>query len=454
MKDEFSLENLKQKISSANTAEYFEEVYSSYIHGNYRSAVVMLWSVVILDLIQKLQTLEDAYGDPVATNILNSINDLKNANSKSSAWELDLVKEVCERTDLIDFNEFKTIEYLQQQRHLSAHPVLEQTTRLYVPNKDTARALIRNSLEIILIKPPVYTKKILSSLLTDLDENKAIFASIDQLKKYVKTKYLERMSLESKLKVFETMWKLVMHLDDPDCNKNRGVNLRFISILALEITPSIEDQVRRRPSYYSKLKNESKFTMPLTIFLSRVPSIYKLLESSTQLIINKSIEDSISLQIISYFDKSSLEEHYDSLDALLKAKNQSHSVPHTIWKILLEASDSIEMEERFACTISLYYNESINFDVADNAFGNVLRYVDKFSIKAFEYLLEGAEKNNQTYRRSRANEDYSKIKEKILELEKDFDFSRYSRFNKITAAAEAKPKVEAEVAVEPEEGIA
>lgn len=452
MKDEFSLENLKQKISSANTADYFEEVYSSYIHGNYRSAVVMLWSVVILDLIQKLQTLEDAYGDPVATNILNSINDLKNANSKSSAWELDLVREVCERTDLIDFNEFKTIEYLQQQRHLSAHPVLEQTTKLYVPNKDTARALIRNSLEIILIKPPVYTNKILNSLLTDLDENKAIFASIDQLKKYVKTKYLERMSIESKLKIFETMWKFVMHLDEPNCNKNRGVNLRFISILALEITPLIEDQIRKRPSYYSKLKNERKFTMALTIFLSRVPSIYKLLEASTQLIINKSIEDDISLEIISYFNKSSLKEHYDSLDTLLKTKNQNSTLPYTTWKILLEASDSIEMEERFACTISLYYNESINFEVADNAFGNVLGYLDKFNIKAFEYLLEGAEENSQTYRRAKASEDYSKIKEKILTLEKDFDFGRYKRFNKITT--EAKPKLEAKITAEPEEGIA
>lgn len=451
MKDEFSLETLKQKISSTNTAEYFEEVYSSYIHGNYRSAVVMLWSVVILDLIQKLQTLEDAYGDPVATNILTTINDLKVANSKSSAWELDLVREVCERTDLIDFNEFKTIEYLQQQRHLSAHPVLEQTTKLYVPNKDTARALIRSSLEIILIKPPVYTKKILSSLLTDLDENKTIFATIDQLKKYVKGKYLDRMSLESKLKVFETMWKFVMHLDEPNCNKNRGVNLRFITILALEITPSIEDQIRKRPSYYSKLKNDTKFTMPLTIFLSRVPSIYELLETSTQLIINKSIEDDTTLQIISYFNKSNLEEHYDSLNTFLRNNEQNHDIGHATWKILLDASASIEMEEMFACTISLYYNESSNFDRADNAFGNVLKYIDKFNVRAFEYLLEGAENNSQTYGRAKANEDYNKLRDKIVTVEKNFDFSRYNKFNEITTTT---TRTKTKITTEPERGIA
>lgn len=54
MKDELSIESLQAKIFSANTTEYFEEVYSSYIHGNYRSAVVMLWSVVVLDVVQKV----------------------------------------------------------------------------------------------------------------------------------------------------------------------------------------------------------------------------------------------------------------------------------------------------------------------------------------------------------------------------------------------------------------
>ena len=59
MKDEFSIDSLKNHISSKETAKYFEEVYSSYINGNYRSAVVMLWSVVIYDVINKLQTLKD-----------------------------------------------------------------------------------------------------------------------------------------------------------------------------------------------------------------------------------------------------------------------------------------------------------------------------------------------------------------------------------------------------------
>lgn len=428
MKDEFSLETLKGKIHSANTSEYFEEVYSSYVHGNYRSAVVMLWSVVILDLIQKLQTLEDAYEDVVATNILHKINELKKDNSRTSSWELELVREICERTDLIDFNEYKTIEYLQQQRHLSAHPVLDGLTKLYTPNKDTTRALIRNSLEIIFVKPPVYTKKVLHSLLLDLEENRDAFPDMKELKKYVTHKYLERMTLESRLKIFETIWKFVMHSEDAKCKKNRFINLRFLIILARKDTKEIEKKIRGRADFYSKIKNEPAFTNLLVIFLSRIPSIYKILNLETQIIIDKAISSSINNEVIGYFNKKSMQEHYDNLEKVLTSRRTDEHIPANLWKILGEASNSREMDKAFTDIISLCYNQSMSFDSADDAYSTILQFMDKFDKEAFENLLESSEANRQTYKRTRAYEDYARTKEKILELDNQFDFERYPRF--------------------------
>ena len=51
------------KISSAKTREYFKEVESSYINGNYRSAVVMLYVVTIFDILSKLQDYCNTYPD-------------------------------------------------------------------------------------------------------------------------------------------------------------------------------------------------------------------------------------------------------------------------------------------------------------------------------------------------------------------------------------------------------
>ncbi len=46
-------------IYFAKTKEYFNEVISSYANGNYRSAVVMLYSVAVCDLLFKLKELCD-----------------------------------------------------------------------------------------------------------------------------------------------------------------------------------------------------------------------------------------------------------------------------------------------------------------------------------------------------------------------------------------------------------
>ena len=62
------------------TKEYFKEVISSYSNGNYRSAIVMLYSVAICDILFKLEELKDMYNDEVAKEILQNIE-----NSKSSS---------------------------------------------------------------------------------------------------------------------------------------------------------------------------------------------------------------------------------------------------------------------------------------------------------------------------------------------------------------------------------
>ena len=168
---EFSLEHVAEKIYFSKTKEYFEEVLSSYNNGNYRSSVVMLWSVVVCDILYKLQNLVDLHNDGQAKNILTSVQDIQNSNPKSSEWEMKLVEESWKKTNLIDNIEYTNLEFLQKQRHLSAHPVLTGNAELHSPNKEVVRALLRNSLEDVLIKPPFYTNKILDEILHDISNN-------------------------------------------------------------------------------------------------------------------------------------------------------------------------------------------------------------------------------------------------------------------------------------------
>ena len=70
---DFSLDTSAEHIHDKRTKELFREVVSSYEHKNYRSAIVMLYTVVICDLIYKMQDLEDIYQDEKAKDILSKI---------------------------------------------------------------------------------------------------------------------------------------------------------------------------------------------------------------------------------------------------------------------------------------------------------------------------------------------------------------------------------------------
>ncbi|EBT0168253.1 hypothetical protein CHJ88_20645, partial [Salmonella enterica] len=168
----FSLESQKSKIYDRRTRKYFEEVYKSYANGCYRSATVMLWSVVVCDIIFKLQELRDVHNDTVAEKILLEIEALQKDDPYSPKWEKELIKRVFERTQLLDTASNHKVLLIQEHRHLSAHPVISDEDTLFEPTQEMIRSDIRNSIEVMLSKPPFMSQKILSTFVIDLEKVK------------------------------------------------------------------------------------------------------------------------------------------------------------------------------------------------------------------------------------------------------------------------------------------
>jgi hypothetical protein len=117
---DFSLETTAERIYDVRIQRYFKEVLGSYFNGYYRSAVVMLWSVLVTDLLFKLDQLANAYGDTTATSILAEIQTLRNNNPKSPEWESELLEKTARRTDLLNSAELSFLRAIQEHRHLSA----------------------------------------------------------------------------------------------------------------------------------------------------------------------------------------------------------------------------------------------------------------------------------------------------------------------------------------------
>jgi len=132
---DYSIESSVERIDNPQSKEYFREVLSSYQTGNFRSAIVMLWSVIICDLIYKLQHLRDVDNDSIAKEILTDIETKQKANPNSPDWEIHLLKSEKDKTELLDTSDFTNLNSIQQIRHLSAHPVLSNTDLLFTPYK-------------------------------------------------------------------------------------------------------------------------------------------------------------------------------------------------------------------------------------------------------------------------------------------------------------------------------
>jgi hypothetical protein len=80
---DFSIDIQTEKIYSSKTREYFDEVIKSYYSESYRSAVVMLYSIVIADLVYKIEELKELYADNNAIDILDEITEMQRRNPNS-----------------------------------------------------------------------------------------------------------------------------------------------------------------------------------------------------------------------------------------------------------------------------------------------------------------------------------------------------------------------------------
>ncbi|TEB04680.1 hypothetical protein Psch_03442 [Pelotomaculum schinkii] len=108
MKD-FILDEEIKNVTSKKTKVYLEEVLSTYYNGNYRSCIVVLYSVVLFDLIQKLTILKESYSDKKAEEILKDIENKQAIDERYSVIENTLIDRICNETALLNSIEKKQL---------------------------------------------------------------------------------------------------------------------------------------------------------------------------------------------------------------------------------------------------------------------------------------------------------------------------------------------------------
>lgn len=438
--DKFDIESLQENIHFKETKLYFQEVMMTYQIGAYRSSVVTLWSVVVCDIVLRLQHLIDLYNDPNAIKIIEKIKDEQNKDSKSSAWELKILEEVLKQTQLINQADFENLIYLQKQRHLCAHPTLSDEMQLYKPNKETVRALIRNTLESALSKPPFYTDKIIDTILEDLSETKNILTTRDQVKRYIENRYLNRLPLEVELKLFKLLWKLTFRLEEDKCEQNRFINFRILIILTERHSSEIYDQISKNQDYYSNLSKTNNILPALMVYLSKFKqNIFLLLSQAAQITIKEICQQDLFSALYGWFIYDNLTDYYQYIVQNIQ-NNSSYIIGKLDWNNVFKFSDSNEWENQVTQLITIHYCSADDENIIylrfyESILPNLQYFNDEERIK---FLLQNIEANPHVYERIQFKSEYSILRKHFEEiLPEDFDYTQYPNFNNQTQQEES-----------------
>lgn len=427
---EFSIDLASERIYDARTREIFDEVRQSFAVGSFRSAIVMLWTVVVCDLLYKLQELRDLYADETAAKILEEIAGRQKANPKSPDWEIHLVRAVADRTQLLDVAEYQEISNLQSYRNLSAHPVLGADELLYRPNRETARACIRNALEAVLLKPPLLSKKIVDSFVEDLAEKRDLFVDDAALRKYLEAKYLRNLEPHIENNLFQALWKFTFNLANPEADANRQVNFRALSVLYQRRPRDIEAHVAENQGYFSQVAAGQPLDC-LIEFLGTHPRIFHFLTDAAKIPIVAATDRDIDTLAVAWFLSANVREHFKRVKDRCEQLRQGLSIP-TFNRLRNMAEAEGAMPELMDLAIAIY-SVSGNFDVANIRFSVCIEPgLETLSQSQCVALLNGFEANDQIHSlwRNSSKREALKIRKACSPiLGEGFGFSQFPKFD-------------------------
>lgn len=423
---ERNLAELADGIYHQKTKEYFEEVLSSYEHKNYRSAVVMLYTVVICDLVFKLNDLKDIHNDEKAKKILEELEADKEVDPVSSEWENKLIEKAFKEAKLLENDVYTHITTLKRYRNLSGHPVLNSLEILYRPNKEMVQSLMINMLEGLLTKHPLFTKKIFAPFMVEIERIKNDFSTEERLEIYLESKFLVHFNKELVEYIFKHLWKSVFKSNGEREIQNRNVNYKVLSIIYKRFEEILFEFIKKETAHFSDfLDGNSNILDKLVDFLSKYPNVYPYFKEHTRQILTNRIKDKKKLTVRGYFLMDSIKTHLKKLDNDFHTIGEYYNQPYQHKKII-EKND-IEflfkicqkydaLPEFYDLMISHYYHSG-QFNTADYIFGyGIEPYFKEFSKEQLKLLLKEANSNPQCCEGRDAKSNHKKLLETAKKL--------------------------------------
>lgn len=389
-------------IPNPKTRELFKEVLSAYVIENYRSAIVMLYSVTICDLYYKLIDLRDVYEDKAATEILTEASKLSDDATRKT-WERSLIAKIQEKTSLLSQESRAAIEHLHQLRNFSAHPTFNPSTyELLVPSKEETVACMKEMLHHVLLQPCYFGRNVIDTMLEDLDRFRDSFdQGYEQWKEFLVRKYYSHVLPGRIAPWFASLWSLCFKKpDDEKSNRNRKqLGFAVRALLDCHKQESVAALIRE-PDRYGIDPSIATVLSAINL-LTFHSDLYKHLNEETKSVIRTASRNDVNMMALAFFLSPSLSKHMTMLDEKMEwpRPGKSPISPKVAERLFAIASDCGSGSLILDHYVS-WYACSRNFDMANERFDIfVAPFLSDMEKHHFEKLLTETNQNFQIYGR-------------------------------------------------------
>lgn len=419
-----SIEDKLSMIESPLTKIYFKEVYSSYVNGNYRSAIVSLWSVLVCDATYKLNKLVDILDDGWAKNEISKIENLQKKNSKSSSWEIDVFEGFYKEKRFIGIAEINNIKNIQENRHLCAHPIMSEGGMLHTPSREMVVSMIHSALDDFLTRNNYYTKNSTKIIVDTLSEDSEFYGNIKNIKPYI-NKMSRRMTDDVIYNVFKSLWKLSFKDESIDaCKHRRIIHHACMSILdEIKNKKNIMDLVKSDILFFEQVTFKTSCLTYLFSFLSRNKFFFFFFSDEFKGRVKEYIyiHDEEDIYLSFKFASSFAFDNVSDYLNYIKSSISDHSINRlTIAEVnyIKEIYSDMDINKELNDIIILFLEEASTYDQGDDRMDLVLEesVINSLTLPQLNNIVRIFDSNSQVRGRRRASLDISKIKNKISEI--------------------------------------
>lgn len=400
----FSIERMLEDIYNPSSKRFFTEVYQTFVNGNYRSSVVMLYSVLICDLVYKLRDLSTIYGDSKASKILQEIEEKQLSNPTSPDWEAHLIQCLGDRTYFLEPSDMVLIESLKKYRNLSAHPILTSSDLLFSPSRETVMGLIAGVLEGVLTKPPILSNKAFDHFVVDLETIKDQIVEEVGLGKYLKSKYFLGLKEADFAKMFKSLWRLTFISDAERALKNRDVNFRAIKAMIRFKKEWCVSSFRSETDFFCSISKEDRISALVSLFAT-FPDFYPICNDTVALLLNNALDRNRDLKVLAWFRSNTVVEHINSLDP----ENLLHTQRDTIVQLIASALEHGGVDDLVAWMIKGYGKSTSWYQTGKLNYSLLNPIAKHLTPELFDLLLQECASNSQIHNRF----DYEEIMESV-----------------------------------------